>query len=62
MHRLNVVELLGLKELEPLHGAVCTGSIGFGVSSLDARVGVFVIGETHWLEISLLGQSFREAR
>ena len=56
-----MVEPLGLKELELLSGAVCTGSVGISASSLDARVGVVVAGETYWLGL-ILDWSFREAR
>ena len=49
-----MVEPLELRELEPLSGTVCTGLIGIGASSLDARVGIAVTGETHYLALSLL--------
>ena len=47
LDRLDVVEPLGLKELEPLSDDVCAGLIGFGASGLDARVGAAVTGESH---------------
>ena len=48
-----MVELLGLKELEPLSGTVSTGLIGFGTSGSDAGVSAVVTGETHRLGLSL---------
>ena len=45
--RLDVVESMGLEELELLSGIVHAGLVGFGASELDPGVGDVATGETH---------------
>ena len=53
-----MVELLGLIELEMLSSGMCVGKISAGTSHLDAGVAV-VVGETHWVGLSLSGDEVR---